>query len=92
MLAINIPKLSGQCGKLMCCLKFEDDMYTEEKKRFPELGSKCFVDKVEYTVTGINIISNSVKIENPEDIKFVQLSELKKIAYFPKKKKENEAK
>ena len=29
MLAINIPKLSGQCGKLICCLKYEDDCYTE---------------------------------------------------------------
>ena len=32
MLSINLPKLSGQCGKLMCCLKYEDDLYTEERK------------------------------------------------------------
>jgi cell fate regulator YaaT (PSP1 superfamily) len=35
MLAINIPKLSGQCGKLVCCLKFEDDAYTDLRKEFP---------------------------------------------------------
>jgi cell fate regulator YaaT (PSP1 superfamily) len=29
MLAINIPKLSGHCGKLICCLKYEDDAYSE---------------------------------------------------------------
>ena len=39
MLAINIPKLSGQCGKLMCCLKYEDDYYTEAKLQFPEIGT-----------------------------------------------------
>ena len=50
MLAINIPKLSGQCGKLICCLKYEDDSYTEERKNFPDLGSKFFIDKVEYKV------------------------------------------
>ena len=32
MLALNIPKLSGHCGKLICCLKFENDTYTELQK------------------------------------------------------------
>jgi len=78
MLAINIPKLSGQCGKLICCLKYEDDAYTEERKAFPELGSKHFIDKTEYTVTSINILSRVVKIENDEDIKFLPLEDFKK--------------
>ena len=78
MLAINIPKLSGHCGKLICCLKYEDDVYSEEKKEFPELGTKLFIDKVEYTVTSVNIISKIVKIENNEDVKFIPLEDLKK--------------
>ena len=80
MLAINIPKLSGQCGKLICCLKYEDDAYTEERKAFPELGSKHFIDKVEFTVTGVNILSRVVKIENEEDVKFLPLEDFKKQA------------
>ena len=80
MLAINIPKLSGQCGKLICCLKYEDDAYTEERKAFPELGSKCFIDKAEFTVTSVNILSRVVKIENEEDVKFLPLEEFKKQA------------
>ena len=86
MLAINIPKLSGQCGKLICCLKFEDDVYTEARQRYPELGSKVFIDKVEYTITSVNIINGVLKIENAEDVKFIEYNELKKQAYFPKKK------
>ena len=78
MLAINIPKLSGQCGKLICCLKYEDDAYTEERKKYPDLGSKHFIDKVEYTVTGVNILSRVVKIENDEDIKFLPLEDFYK--------------
>ena len=78
MLAINIPKLSGQCGKLICCLKYEDDAYSEERKKYPELGSKHFIDKVEYTVTNINILSRVVKIENEEDIKFLPLDDFYK--------------
>ena len=80
MLAINIPKLSGQCGKLICCLKYEDDAYTEERKNYPELGTRLFIDKVEYTVTSINILSRIVKIENEDDVKFLQLDDFKKQA------------
>ena len=84
MLAINIPKLSGQCGKLICCLKYEDDCYTEERKKYPDLGSRHFIDKVEYTVTGINILSSVIKIENEDDIKFLPLDEFNKQAHFKK--------
>lgn len=86
MLAINIPKLSGHCGKLICCLKFEDDVYSIEKERFPEIGTKLFIDKIEYTVTSINVISTIVKVENGDDVKYLTLDELKKQANFRKKK------
>ena len=88
MLAINIPKLSGQCGKLICCLKYEDDSYTEERKNFPDLGSKFFIDKVEYTVTNINILSRIVKIENADDVKFIPLEDFNKQTGFNKHRKE----
>ena len=88
MLAINIPKLSGQCGKLICCLKYEDDAYTEERKSFPDLGSKFFIDKVEYTVTSINILSRIVKIENQDDVKFIPLEDFNKQTGFNKQRKE----
>ena len=86
MLAINIPKLSGQCGKLICCLKYEDDAYTEERKKYPELGSRFFIDKVEYTVTGVNILSSVVKIENEDDVKFLPLEDFAKQTHFKKRK------
>ena len=86
MLAINIPKLSGQCGKLICCLKYEDDCYTEERKKYPDLGSRFFIDKIEYTVTGINILSSVVKIENEDDVKFLPLEDFIKQTHFKKNK------
>ena len=86
MLVINIPKLSGQCGKLICCLKYEDDAYTTEKVKYPELGSKVILDEKEYTITGVNILSGIIKIDNPEDVKFIPFEELKKQARFPKKR------
>ena len=90
MLAINIPKLSGQCGKLICCLKYEDDAYTEERKFFPDLGTRVFIDKVEYTVTSINILSRIVKIENEDDVKFISLEDFKKQScYNGNRRKDN---
>ena len=86
MLAINIPKLSGHCGKLLCCLKYEDDIYTEEKKDFPPIGYKVFIDKAEYEVTAINVVSRMVKIDNPDDSKFLTLEEFVKQTKFKPRK------
>lgn len=91
MLAINIPKLSGHCGKLICCLKYEDDVYSEERRNYPELGSKIFIDRVEYTVTSVNIISKIVKIENEEDVKFIPLEDLKKQSNWKRNKNNEQA-
>ena len=92
MLAINIPKLSGQCGKLICCLKYEDDCYTEERKKYPELGSRFFIDKVEYTVTSVNILSSVVKIENEDDVKFLSLEDFARQTHFKKNRDNRENK
>ena len=82
MLAINIPKLSGHCGKLLCCLKYEDDAYTDLKKDFPTIGTKVFIDKVEYEVTTINVVSKMVKIDNADDSKFLSLEEFCKQTHW----------
>lgn len=62
MLTLNIPKLSGPCGKLICCLTYEDDAYTEAKKEFPHFGTVVKLDEGPYTVDGINILSRTVKL------------------------------
>ena len=91
MRAINIPKLSGQCGKLMCCLKYEDDAYTDLKKEYPEIGTKVFIDKVEFEVTQINVIAKTVKLDNDEDTRFLSLEDFKQQTHWRKKKFDNEA-
>ena len=76
MLAINIDKISGACGRLLCCLKYEDDTYTNEKQRFPKIGSKVKYDNKIVKVTGLNVISDLVKIEHDGNISFVSLDEI----------------
>lgn len=77
MLAINIDKISGACGRLLCCLKYEDDTYTKEKQRFPKIGSKVKYDNKIVKVTGLNVISDLVKIEHDGNISFVSLDEIR---------------
>lgn len=78
MLAINIPKLSGHCGKLMCCLKYEDDAYTDLKKKYPEIGKEVFIDKVRHKVGAINVISGTVRLDNDEGFVFLSLDDYNK--------------
>ena len=85
MLAINIPKLSGHCGKLMCCLKYEDDAYTDLKKNYPEIGKEVFIDKVRHKVGAINVISGTVRLDNDEGFVFLSLDDYnKQFARFDK--------
>lgn len=37
-LQINMPKLSGACGKLMCCLRYEEEVYKENLEKLPKVG------------------------------------------------------
>lgn len=87
MLAINIDKISGACGRLLCCLKYEDDTYTLEKNRFPKIGSKIkYEDKI-VKVVGLNVISDLVKIDYNGNISFVSLNE---IEILPQKEQKND--
>ncbi len=86
MLALNIPKLSGHCGKLICCLKYEDDTYIEEKKNLPRVGVRVNYEGINYKLTSINIITKVVRLESPENIITLPLSEIEdKIITNPNK-------
>lgn len=79
MLTLNIPKLSGHCGKLICCLLYEDDLYTEAKASFPRIGSIVHDNGIDYRVDSYNILARKVKISNDIESKFVTLDEFNNI-------------
>ena len=80
MLSLNIPKLSGHCGKLICCLLYEDDGYTDLKKDFPPLGTLYERDdgKV-WKVASYNVFSRHVKLTCENDYEFVPLEDIGKL-------------
>lgn len=76
LLALNIQKLSGQCGKLMCCLKFEDNQYKKLREGLPKLNSQIEYKGNRYRITSMNVLLQQVKIENKEDAQFLSFKEL----------------
>ncbi|MEG0525926.1 MAG: regulatory iron-sulfur-containing complex subunit RicT [Longicatena sp.] len=76
LLALNIQKLSGQCGKLMCCLKFEDEQYKRLRDGLPKMNSQIEYKGNRYRITSMNVLLQQVKIENREDVQFLSFKEL----------------
>lgn len=77
LLALNTEKLSGMCGKLKCCLKYENDMYKEAIEGLPKLNSQVEYEGEIYRVTGMNIMSREAKLQNPDSVVFLTLDDLK---------------
>jgi cell fate regulator YaaT (PSP1 superfamily) len=65
-LALNPTKISGLCGRLMCCMSFEHDMYEEIWKKIPGPGSKLKTPNGNYVVDGVDLKSKSVIVRFPE--------------------------
>jgi cell fate regulator YaaT (PSP1 superfamily) len=65
-LSLNPTKISGICGRLMCCLKFENEAYEQAKEKFPEPGRRVITPDGEGKVSGINIFKQTVHVELKE--------------------------
>ena len=76
LLALNIQKLSGQCGNLMCCLRYEDNAYKDLRKDLPKLNSQVEFEGEKYRITSMNVIARNCKLENHEHAIFISLDEL----------------
>lgn len=70
-LSLNPSKISGNCGRLLCCLKYEVDYYAMTRSKYPELGSPYTVDGQTGTVDRINVFEDYmvVKLEGGEEHK-----------------------
>ena len=75
LLALNISKLSGQCGKLVCCLKYEDSLYSKLRVGLPRLGLRVKYKDEEFKVTSMNVLSKTMKLENKENSVFITFEE-----------------
>ena len=61
-LSLNPAKISGICGRLMCCLKYENDIYLELRKGMPDSGEKVKTPDGVAKVVDTNILEGKVKV------------------------------
>ena len=90
LLALNIQKLSGQCGNLMCCLKYEDEAYKDLRKDLPKLNSNVEYEGETYKLVSMNVINQTCRIENGDTSLTVDLKDFKKKAKYNLNRKEGE--
>lgn len=70
-------KLSGQCGKLMCCLNYESEQYRQQIDNFPKFGSEVKFKDAIGVVIGLDILNQKVKIKfENHSIETVALNEI----------------
>ena len=90
-LSLNLTKISGTCGRLMCCLKYEQSVYDELLKITPPLGSVVSTKDGTGTVCEVSLLKGSLKVRyegednnhtvsayNREDVKLIRAPKIKK--------------
>ena len=61
-LSLNPGKISGLCGRLMCCLAYENDYYADACKKMPKPGSEVGTPDGKGTVVNINMLKMEVRV------------------------------
>ena len=70
-IALNPTKINGACGRLLCCLGYEDSIYAEYKKNLPKIGQYIEKDGVKGRVTELNILDKKYKIKDENDNEYI---------------------
>lgn len=88
-LSLSPTKISGTCGRLMCCLKYEQDSYEELLKITPKVGALVETSEGKGVVTDVNLLTGMLKVQldknkdaaptsfNRTDVKLIKDSKIK---------------
>ena len=91
-LSLNPTKISGVCGRLMCCLKNEEETYEELNSKLPNVGDfVTTADKLKGEVSSVNVLRQLVKVivtlENDE--KEIREYKVEDLRFKPKRRRDN---
>lgn len=88
-LSLNPSKISGLCGRLMCCLEYENEPYSEAYKKMPKVGSEVITSDGKATVISNNMLKMTVKTRTMQkdgtlvykdyDLKDIKFNQSKKV-------------
>ncbi len=65
-LSLNSMKISGQCGRLLCCLSYEHEWYCEARKTLPNEGVRLFYDESNFRVIEVNPLTRQVRLQGDD--------------------------
>ena len=89
-LSLNPTKISGVCGRLMCCLKNEEDTYEYLNSRLPGIGDRVIADDgLKGEVQSVNVLRQLVKVlVDVQDEKELREYKVEQLKFKPRRKKE----
>jgi cell fate regulator YaaT (PSP1 superfamily) len=83
-LSLNPTKISGVCGRLMCCLKYEQDNYELTRKRMPKVGKEVIVPDGRGVVWDVNVIKETVRVRiqkgDSSELKDYPMTDVQRVA------------
>ena len=83
-ISLNPSKISGNCGRLMCCLKYEQEVYEEKLAKLPKVGAIVKTEDGEGEVCGVETLKEIIKVKfkdgdefffkkyNSDDVKIIK--------------------
>ena len=92
-LSLNPVKISGNCGKLLCCINYENELYTELRKYAPDTGDIVETPDGPAKVLSCDVLNRNLKVKYiNEDNKFgyLALDDVKFIRSMDKKKNQED--
>lgn len=66
-LSLNPQKISGTCGKLLCCIKYEDETYKQARKGLPDIGDTVKTVDGIGKVVGLDILKGLIQVKYPDE-------------------------
>src|SRR3954447_23016951 len=77
-LSLNPSQISGACGRLMCCLRYEHEFYVQQRKRFPKEGKLIRTTRGEEKVVANDIFRERVTLRGTDgEVRLLSLDELR---------------
>ena len=82
-LSLNPTKISGVCGRLMCCLKYEQDNYEQIRKQMPKVGKEVTTPEGNGVVWELNVIKETVRVRlqkgDSSELKDFHMTEVQRV-------------
>ena len=77
-LSLNPAQISGACGRLMCCLRYEHEFYVESRRKYPKEGKVLLTSRTEEKVVANDIFRERVTLRGVDgDVRVIPLVQLR---------------